>query len=132
MSGLVQLTGRQVKDHSLEVADLPLASSPGEILISSEVNGENVFLPKKHSELNVSNGIHPVHAFQFNSLEDRDSFIPEDTDIGKICRIGEHFYMLSSADPIKWSAFGAPSSELDSGGATTEYTVNDEIDGGHA
>lgn len=132
MSGLVQLTGRQVKDHSLEMADLPLASSPGEVLISEDINGENVFISKKHSDLNVSNGIHPVYAFQFNSLEDRDSFIPNEADTGKICRIGEYFYILSSISPVKWSSFGTPSSELDSGGATTEYIVNEEIDGGHA
>lgn len=132
MAGFVQLTGRQVKDHSLEMADLPLAESTGEILISEDVNGDYVLVRKKHGDLGPSEGVHTVHAFQFSTIAERDAFVPVSSDVGKIGRIGEYFYLLSSTDPIKWVGIGAPAAELDAGTATTDYGVNPEIDGGNA
>lgn len=132
MSGLVQLTGKQVRDHSLEMADLPLSPNPGEILISVETNGENVYTPKKHSDLDASDGIHKLHAFNFSTLEERDAFLPIAADIGKMCRVGNYFYLLSTVDPVVWSSFGTQYIELNAGGASTEYNLDTVIDGGQA
>lgn len=128
MTKLLGPKGKQIEDHSLEVADLPLGTETGEMLLT---NG-NEFQIKKHADITETEGIHQIYNFNFASVTDMNNYAAVATDIGKVAKVGVDYYVLTNNSPVTWDQVNTPPMNVDGGSASSVYTSDQNINGGTA
>ncbi len=85
----------------------------------------------RHSDLSPGN-IHGIVQWSVATSVERDALVVTIEDIGKVCRVSEDLYWLSSANPVVWSQMGGGVTNLDGGSAASVYTLSQVYDCGGA
>lgn len=61
----------------------------------------------QHKEIKETN-VHIIHNMKFSTTTERDSYMPTQEDLYKICLVMNpyHFFSLKSLEPIEWELIG--------------------------
>jgi hypothetical protein len=68
-----------------------------------------------HKNATIAEGIHIIHNWEFASIAARDAYAYQASDVGKVCKVGTSWYVVSSTAPSFIEIGGGGGTTINSG-----------------